>query len=189
MPEFMRCKPCGYISRKDALRRVCPACGAPLTAFEPYEDRVSAARRSILNLDLHPILVHAPQTFATLLPGLVMVAMLFPGFYANELNAVVCFTSLILPLSVVGAIVSGLIDGKVKFKRLGVPLVMLKMVAGACLLLLSIVNAAIVLVGGFQASVRPFVLVLGAASFLCAVLLGHTGKKLILPILPGRLRR
>ena len=88
----------------------------------PNEDRVSAARRFILNLDLHPILVHAPQTFATFLPGLAVVAMLLPALYSAELRAVVCFTALVLPVSVVGAILSGPIDGKVKFKRLGVPL-------------------------------------------------------------------
>ena len=188
MSELVRCKPCGYVCRRDALRRVCPACGAGLSAFEPYEDRVSAARRFILNLDLHPILVHSPQTFATLLPALVLVGWVFPTFFANELSTVVRFTALILPVTVVGAIISGLIDGKVKFKRLGVPLVMLKIVAGACLLIISIVNAAIILVGGFQDSVRPLVMVLGVASLVCAVLLGHTGKRLILPILPGRLR-
>ena len=186
MPEFVRCKPCGYVSRKGVLRRVCPACGAALSAFEPYEDRVSAARRFILNLDLHPILVHAPQTFATFLPGLAVVGMLFPSLYSAELRAVVCFTALVLPVSVVGAILSGLIDGKVKFKRLGVPLVVRKIVIGACLLIISTVNAAIVLVGGFQDGTRPLVLSLGAASLVCAVLLGAAGKKLILPILPGR---
>ena len=186
MPEFVRCKPCGYVSRKDALRRVCPACGAALSAFEPYEDRVSAARRLILNLDLHPILVHAPQTFAAFLPGLVAVAMLFPSLYPAELRAVVCFTALVLPLSVIGAILSGLLDGKVKFKRLGVPLVVRKIVIGACLLMISTVNGAIVLAGGFQDGTRLLVLSLGVASLVCAVLLGVTGKKLILPILPGR---
>ena len=98
MPEFVRCKPCGYVSRKGTLRRVCPACGAALSAFEPYEDRVSAARRFILNLDLHPILVHAPQTFATFLPGLAVVAMLFPAFYSAVLLAVVCFAAFVLPV-------------------------------------------------------------------------------------------
>jgi len=186
MPEFVRCKPCGYVSQKDALRRVCPACGAALSAFESYEDRVSAARRFILNLDLHPIMVHAPQTFATLLPGLAMVAILFPEFYSAELRAVVCFTAFVLPVSVVGAILSGLIDGKVKFKRLSAPLVVRKIVIGVCLLIISTINATTVFVGGFQDGTRPLVLSLGVASIVCAVLLGTSGKKLILPILPGR---
>ncbi len=168
MPEFVRCKPCGYVSQKSALRRVCPACGAALSAFEPYEDRVSGTRRTILNLDLHPFLVHAPQTFATFLPGLAAVAMLFPKLYSAQLHAVVCFTALIRPVSVVGAILSGLIDGKVKFKRLGVPLVLRKIFIGVCLLVVSTVNAAIILRDGFQDGTRPLVLSLGVASLVCA---------------------
>jgi len=186
MPELVRCKPCGYVMRKDKLRRVCLACGAGVRAFEPYKDRVSARRRFILDLDLHPILVHAPQTFATLLPGLATVAMLFPAFYPAELGAVVCFSALILPLGVVGAILSGLIDGKVKLKRLSTPLVVQKIAAGTCLLGVSGANAAVVLVGGLAPGTMPWVLGLAVASFACAVVLGHTGKKLILPILPGR---
>jgi hypothetical protein len=186
MPELVRCKPCGYVSPKGALRRVCPACGAALSAFEPYQDRVSASRRRILNLDLHPILVHAPQTFATLLPGLAAASMLFPTFHSAELHVLVCSTTVVLPVSVVGAILSGLIDGKAKFKRLGVPLVMRKIIIGVSLLVISSVNAAIVLVGGLVESTGAVVLSLGAGSLVCAVLLGTAGKKLILPILPGR---
>ncbi|MBN2295596.1 MAG: hypothetical protein JXM70_24410 [Pirellulales bacterium] len=186
MTEYMKCKPCGYVSQKSTLRRVCPACGAPLSAFEPYEDRVSASRRFILNLDLHPILVHTPQTFATFLPGLAVIAMLFPTFYSSELLAVVCFTAFVLPVSVMGAILSGLVDGKMKFKRLSSPLVVRKIVIGACLLIISTVNAVITFVGGFQDGTRLLVLSLGVASLVCAVLLGAAGKKLIIPILPGR---
>jgi len=171
---------------KDKLRRVCPACGAKVAAFEAYEDRVSARRRFILNLDLHPILVHAPQTFAALLPGLVAVAMLFPAFYPAELGAVIGFSALILPLGVLGAILSGLVDGKVKLKRLSAPLVVRKIAAGSCLLIVSGANAAVVLFGRLGPETMSWVLGLGVASLACAVVLGHTGKKLILPILPGR---
>lgn len=186
MPELMRCKPCGYISRKDALRRVCPACGAPLTAFEPYEDQISATRRSILNLDLHPILVHTPQTFATFLPGLVLFTLLFPTFHSAELLAIVYFAALILPVSAIGAILSGLLDGKVKFKRLNTQLLVRKIVLGASLLIVSMANAAVIVIYGFQHDTRLVILFLGAAAFVCAVLLGLTGKKLILPVLRGR---
>lgn len=186
MAELVRCKPCGYVMPKDKLRRVCPACGVSAKAFRPYEDPVAERRRLVLNLDLHPILVHAPQTFATLLPVLVATTMLVPSFYPAELAAVVCFSALILPLSVAGAIASGLIDGKVKLKRLSAPLIVKKIAAGTCLLIVSGLNATIVLLGNFGPATMPWVLGLSGASFACAVVLGHTGKQLILPILPGR---
>jgi hypothetical protein len=186
MPELVRCKPCGYVCPKSSLRQVCPACAASLAAFEPYEDRVSAKRRWFLSFDFHPILVHTPQAFVVLLPGLAAVCMLFPEFYSAELCAVVCFMVLLLPLSVVGAILSGLLDGKVKFKRFRAPLLVRKIVFGAFLLIISTVNAAIVLMSGFQDGTRLLVAALGVASLVCGVLLGLAGKKLILPILPGR---
>jgi rubredoxin len=186
MPELVRCKPCGYVMRKDKLGRVCPACGAKAAAFEPHKDRVSARRRMILNLDLHPILVHAPQAFAALLPVLVAAAMLGPSFYAAELRAVIGFFVLVLPLGTVTAIASGLVDGKLKFKRLSPPYLVQKIVAGIGLLIVSGANAAVVLVAGLGPRTMPWVLGLAAASLACAVFLGHTGKKLILPILPGR---
>ena len=186
MSDLVRCKPCGYVTRRDRLRQVCPACGAKISVFEPFEDRVSARRRFILELDLHPILVHAPQTFATILPALAVLVMVFPQFYAAELTAVVCFTALILPVSVLGAIASGLVDGKLKFKRLGPPLVVQKIIVGTCLLAVSTAGALVVLRHGFQGGARAAVVSLGTASFVCAVLLGHTGKQLIRPILPGR---
>jgi len=186
MAEMVRCKPCGYVTRKDKLRRVCPVCGAKLSAFEPYSDDVSARRRFILNLDLHPILVHAPQTFAVLLPALMVAMWFFPDFYPGELKTVACFSALVLPLGVVGSILSGLIDGRVKFKRLSPPLLRLKIALGAGMLAVTTVNAAVVLSGGYTPATEPWVFGLAAASLVLAVLLGANGKKLIAPIVAGR---
>ena len=186
MPEMVICKPCGYVMNRDRLRGVCPACGASSSVFKPYEDKVSASRRRILDLDLHPILVHAPQAFATFLPGLTALAILFPPFYPEEVAAVVCFMALILPISVIGAISSGLIDAKLKFKKLSPPLVVRKIVLGVGLLLVSLAIGLVVLLGGFSSDTRLAVAALSGASLLFAILLGHCGKQLIRPILPGR---
>jgi len=186
MAKLIRCRPCGYVGTQAETGQPCPACGAAATAFEPYEDKVSARRRFILDLDLHPILVHAPQAFATLLPLLAAVGICLPAFYETELAAVVIFHALILPPSVVGAIISGLIDGRTKMKRLKARFLVRKIILGLCLLAISGAGAAVVALGGFQQGTKLPVLVLGVASFGCAVLLGRTGKRLIIPILPGR---
>jgi hypothetical protein len=185
MPELVQCRPCGYVTRKNALRRVCPACGAPLTAFAPYKDRVSPWRRFIVSLDLHPILVHAPQAFATFLPAMAVMAIVFPAVHPVEMVGIVYFMVLVLPVSVVGAILTGLLDGKVKYKRLTPPLVVWKIIVGAGMLLVTTANAAILLAGGFRGGTRILVLALAAATLVCAVLLGNAGKQLIVPILPG----
>ncbi|MEE9602191.1 MAG: hypothetical protein V3V75_02735, partial [Thermoguttaceae bacterium] len=140
MAQLLRCKACGYLIREDKLRKVCPACGLRRKIFEPYEPRISAWRSFILDLDLHPILVHFPQAFCTILPLLVLGRIAMPSFYAQQLDAVIQFTVLLLPLTVVGAILSGLIDAKVKLKRLRNPAPLRKIITGNLLLALSIAN-------------------------------------------------
>jgi len=185
MAQLLRCKACGYLIREDKLRKVCPACGLRRKIFEPYEPRISAWRSFILDLDLHPILVHFPQAFCTILPLLVLGRIAMPSFYAQQLDAVIQFTVLLLPLTVVGAILSGLIDAKVKLKRLRNPAPLRKIIVGTLLLALSVANAAVVSLGGFDQTTRLYVLLLSSATLACAVLLGMMGKKLIAAILPG----
>jgi hypothetical protein len=164
---------------------VCPACGLKRSVFEPYEDKVSRRRRFLLDLDSHPILVHFPQTFASILPPLILAHLLFPTFYGQELVAVISFTALVLPLGSVGALASGLFDAKLKLKRLGTPALIRKIAAGSALLLISAANALIVAFQGFRPQTRVYVLALSLACLVCAVLLGMMGKKLIPVIMRG----
>ena len=75
MKEHVRCKACGYILEKDALGEVCPACGVKKEMFEPWEDKVGAARRLWLDLHVHPIVVHLPNAIS---PMLVLLALAYP---------------------------------------------------------------------------------------------------------------
>ena len=171
--------------RERKLKEVCPACGLRRSVFEPYEEKVSARRRFILDLDLHPILVHFPQTFATILPPLLLATMLLPRFYGQELVVVASFTALVLPAAAVGALISGLVDARVKLKTLRTPALVRKIAAGCGLLLFSAMAALIVAFDGCQPGNRVWILALSVASFVCAVLLGMMGKKLIPVIRPG----
>ena len=185
MPSLVRCKACGYIIQERKLGKVCPACGLRRSVFEPYEDKVSPRRRFLLDLDLHPILVHFPQTFASILPPLILANLLLPSFYAQELAAVTSFSALLLPVTTVGAFLSGLFDARIKLKRLSPPALIRKISAGSALLLFSTGGGLIVALQGFTPETRIYVLLLSLASFACAVSLGAMGKKLIPTILPG----
>ena len=167
------------------LGRVCPACGLRRSVFEPYTDRISAGRRFVLELDLHPILVHFPQAFCSVLPFLVLATILLPNFYREELIIASILTTIVLPPTVIAALIAGLIDAKTKFKKLSAPAVVRKIVIGSVLLALSTGNAAIVLLCGLRSGAQGYVLLLAVASLVCAVLLGMIGKRLIAPILPG----
>lgn len=185
MSRLVRCKACGYVIKERKLGKVCPACGLRRSVFEPYEEIISPKRSFLLNLDAHPILVHFPQTFASILPPLILANLFFPAFYAQELAAVISFTALVLPLTTVGALASGLLDAKVKLKRLGTPALIRKITVGCGLLLFSAAGGLVVAFAGFHPQTHIYVLALSMASLVCAVLLGMMGKKLIHVILPG----
>jgi hypothetical protein len=171
--------------KESKLGEVCPACGLKRSVFEPYEDKVSPRRRFLLDLDAHPILVHFPQTFASILPPLILANLLLPAFFRDELMAVISFTALVLPLTSVGALASGLFDAKLKLKRLDTPALVRKAAVGSALLLISAANALIVVFQGYRPQTRIYVLVLSVACLACAVLLGMMGKKLIPVIMRG----
>ena len=80
MKELVRCRPCGYVMEADKLGDVCPACGLPKKVFEPYRERVSRNRLMLLNLDLHPIVIHLSQALVIAIPLLVIITKLFTGF-------------------------------------------------------------------------------------------------------------
>src|SRR6266403_1712670 len=119
MKDKVRCKACGYIMEKDALGEVCPACGVKKEMFEPWEDKVGAFRRSILEIDLHPVIVHAPQALTFLL---LLLGAVFPLFSAGLQHdylwpAVVVMTWL-LPVALVATILSGLFDAMVRYRKI-----------------------------------------------------------------------
>jgi len=185
MSQQMRCKPCGYVIEEGKLGDRCPACGVPRKAFEPYKENISARRKFLLGLDLHPIAVHFPQTFLTLI-FLILIFNYACSFYSNELITVVEFLSVLIPLTVVAAIISGIIDGKTRFKKYFTKALVLKMIVGAILLLLSIALAVIVLYYGPVENIRLYILILTLLSLICAIFLGTLGKKLMYAILPGK---
>ena len=38
---LVRCRACGFIMEEEKLGDVCPACGIPRKAFEPYKETMS----------------------------------------------------------------------------------------------------------------------------------------------------
>ena len=186
MSVLVRCKACGYIMKQHKVGAVCPACGLRSKVFESYEDKVSPRRRFLLDFDAHPILIHFPQTFTSILPPLIIANLLFPWFYGEALVAVIVFTALVLPPAAIGAIASGLFDARLKLKKVTTPALLRKIAAGVGMLVFSSANALLILLRGFGAETRIIVLALALACLVCAVSLGMMGKRLIPVILPGK---
>lgn len=181
--DFIRCKPCGYVMKEGDLKDVCPACGMPRSAFEPYRERVSIYRKLILGFDIHPIAIHLSQTFVALIPILIIFRMIFPDLFSDTLIAVTNFSIYVLPFTLILSTISGTMDGYTRFKTLNSPLLKVKMIFSAIILVFSFIQFFITKPGEFTAAT----LILSLICLTCAVKLGLWGKKLIDVILPGSL--
>ena len=181
MKELVRCRPCGYVMEADKLGDVCPACGLPRKVFEPYRERVSRNRLILLNLDLHPIVIHLSQAMVIAIPMLAIITHLFPGFQPEVLKNVLIFSIFVFPFTLVMAIITGIIDGLTRFKTLATPLLRVKIIFSIIILILSVILF-------FVAPDEKYywlTIVLSILSLAAGVQLGLWGKKLINVILPG----
>ncbi len=187
--ELVRCRPCGYVMKKSELEKVgvCPACGLPHNVFEPYREKVSARRLFILSLDIHPIVIHLSQTFVAMIPVLMIAHLLFPRFIPEILSPVIDFSIVVFPLTLIGAFISGIVDGLTRFKTLDTPLLKSKIYYGAAILILSFAMLLSLIFMPEKYLVIDLVLSLGA--LFCAVKLGMMGKELLNVILPGTYQR
>lgn len=178
------CSVCGYIAGAGHTEDLCPACGAPKTAFRPYEDKVSLKRRKILDLHLHHMIVHFPQAFSIVILFLIFVAFFFQGI-KSELMTTSKVLSIFLPLSAAASIISGWIDGKTRFKQTNTPILKRKIFVGILFLVFSI---GILLILNFSNLLLPWRLVLFSLATLCALsslFLGYNGGRLAGLTVPG----
>ena len=165
----------------DKLKDVCPACGMPAKAFEPYRERVALNRLFILSLDMHPIAIHLSQTFVILIPLLIFSTKLFPNFNYEIFINVLKFTVFIFPFTLVAAIITGVIDGLYRFKSLTPPILRLKIILSSIIIVLAFSMFFVAKSGNYGL----VMIILSLGCLFCAVRLGLLGKHLIDVILPG----
>ena len=181
MKELVRCRPCGFVMEAGKLGDVCPACGMPRKVFEPYRERVSRNRLTVLNIDLHPIAIHLSQALVIAIPFLVIMTNLFKQFQPEILKSVLVFSVFIFPFTLVLAIITGIIDGLTRFKTLSTPILRVKIILSLIILSLSVALFFI----APQANLYILTIIISILSLGAGFQLGLWGKKLINVILPG----
>jgi O-antigen/teichoic acid export membrane protein len=186
MREMAICKACQYVMPRGELRDNCPACGVPARMFEAYTDRLSPRRRRILLLDLHPILVHFTQAFAFSLPLLCLAALAPLPRIQPHILSTIRVLSCAFPVVILLSFLAGMLDGKIRFRRVGTPLLQRKMLFGLVLLLLACLQMTLVLLHGQpDNTVLLCRLALSAAAAACAAFLGLVGVRLLPAAFPG----
>ncbi len=183
--EQLKCKACGFIINENKLGDICPACGVPRSAFEPYRENISKKRKTILGLNLHPIAVHFPQAFAAIIPPFILLGVAVNPMLGHELLITVKIASLLMPFTVAAAFICGLIDGKTRFKRLTTPYLVKKISVASVLLVLSTAMAIVAFLHGVEYPGRLILLFLSLGCIVCEIFLAEIGKTLLNSKLPG----
>lgn len=179
MENLLKCKACDYIIAEKDLKDVCPACGVPRAAFEPYKEKANPKRMFILNLNLHPISLHFPQAITFFIPLLLLTGMLTDLLPLNDALISSKILAYIFPLSVLATFASGALDGKTRFKKFTTPALKKKLMLGSVLIILSILVFFMFYNNRFEGSERYLIFALLGASLACEVFLAQIGKKLM----------
>lgn len=182
----VKCKACGFVMDEKRLGDVCPACGVPKKAFEPWTDDMSPQRRTIIGLNLHPIALHFPQAFSTMVPVFLLAGLLPPLPLGLDVSQAVRLLSVLVFPFALAAFASGMIDGMTRFKRLGTPSLARKIVLGLVFLAVSF---SLSLVAILNEAIEPVRWHIFALAFLCVglqVALAQIGKRLMCIYLPGK---
>jgi len=154
--------------------------------FEPYTDPVSEKRRLILDLHTHPIMVHFPEAFTITLFLLAASSYFAPGAIKEALFVAIQVISLPLPFFVILAIITGLFDGKIRFRKVTTPLLKKKFIIGLLLLFISIALAFVAFSGELPVSpMRECFILLTIIAVACGAGLGLLGGHLMDAKFPG----
>jgi hypothetical protein len=184
MKEYLKCKACGYIIEKDDPAQVCPACGIQRKVFEEYKFTLSPRRKLVLDLDIHAILVHFPQTIGVLIPFFGILSLITEAGIGMKFLYTVEAITYILPPAVLASILSGLFDGNIRFKKLNTPALKKKIILASILLAVTSVMAYI----NYTTDIRESLLLLTGLSVISLAIqevLARTGIKLMFAWLPG----
>ena len=185
MKTYIRCKVCGYIMDESHLKDLCPACGLPKTVFEPYTKKIAPQRKFILDQHLHPIAIHFPQVLIQLIVLMPLLSLLVNDTLQSEFLVIAKWSILVLPFTVFGGFVTGLLDGRLRFKKVTTPLLMNKIIVGVVFQILSIAIFALYLINGFAGNNLWIIVGLGVLCTACAIYLGRVGSTMFDSIMPG----
>jgi len=178
--KLYKCKVCGFVKKSKTLPDLCPACGFKGKIFEEFEPTVSAKRRKALELHTHSALVHFPIAVITYIFvfNLFILAKIIPwhSVFAASLKAMVW----LLPFVTLIGMLSGLYDGKLRFKKINTPLLKKKLFLSVFLIAISTLLFVLQYILEFDPSFYSIlILAFGIVLLGTATLLGLIGGTLL----------
>jgi hypothetical protein len=186
MAALVRCRSCGFITGQSRVKDVCPACGVPARNMLEYTDPLSVKRRRILTLDIHPVIDHFSEAFSFSVLVLSVAGLFVRGSLDTYLFDTLITMSFFTPLAVLLSFLTGLMDGKIRFRRVTTPILTRKMILGTLFFIFCSFMLVLALQPGFpDGCLLKIYVVLSIGAFLCGFFLGLLGRGLLLAELPG----
>jgi rubredoxin len=186
MNTMMRCRSCGYVITEGKLKDVCPACGVPRKMFEPWTDSVSGKRQALLEMGLHPMVIHFTAAFTASTFALSLFSLVFPRFLAGLATNMLVVMTAVLPLTVLAGWAAGVFDGRVRFRRATTPLLVRKMAMGGSVFLETLAAAVLMFSFGLDPMwVRIVIAILLGLSLGAVAVLAKIGVSLLGAKSPG----
>lgn len=173
------CKPCGYVMKESELGDVCPACGLPRKVFVEYKEPMSPGRSKFLRLDLHPIAVHFPQSLLVFSLFALVLNLAFPNFFPEDLLGAARYAAVLFPFTVLAAFVSGVVDGKMRFKTATAPVLKKKIIYSSIMTIASLFTPFLAWKGIDDLNTKLLLMLCGVVALICGIVLGHAGKRLM----------
>lgn len=185
MKSYVRCKACGYVMEEGKLKDTCPACGVPAKDFEPYKPTINEKRLAALEMHIHPISLHLVMGPTIINTVLLILLLLINGSLKSNLWVVIEFNFFILPFFTLVASLTGIYDGKTRFKKITTSNLQKKIILASAYLVLTIIGLAVILT--MQDYIATNIILL-AIILLCmglAKILGTLGSSMLESRLPG----
>lgn len=181
---IFRCKACGYIIRQGERTDRCPACGLPEKVLEPYQPKATGFRHLILDVHLHSIGLHIPQAIGPVFI-LLYLAHFLPLTFREELFPLMEAMAIAYPFAVLPAIITGLVDGKYRFKKTLTPILFRKLVLALFVLVITTGISAVTFIAEDFHSVIHAIALATAVSLFFQGLLARMGIRLVECMMPG----
>jgi len=185
--SYQICRLCGYIREfKDGI--ICPACAAPATTFIPYQHKASTSRLKFLELELHPVTVHFTVSYTFSLAVLFILQLMTPSLLGINIrdSELLDFFVYFLPIFVVLGGITGILDGKTRYRKLRTPYLSLKIILEIILLVVSLI-ILVTHIASDGGSKDAYVAIEAIAIVSAAIVVGVLGlfsSKLIRAIVP-----
>jgi len=181
--KYEICRVCGYVRLVGKGGR-CPACGVRDTAFAPFQHKASFNRRTFLKLDVHPVAVHFTITYTAVSALLFFILLFVDELLGVPIQGILDLQLTFLPLLIVSGGITGLIDGKIRFRKIKTPYLLRKIFLGCILFVTSVI---LLVIHTLNPGDTIFLLIEGfliTIAFIIASYLGWIGAELISSIVP-----